>query len=1478
MINGNQLNFDVSPMLMNGRTMVPLRSIFEALGAKVFWNESNETVSGISAKGDRVVISIGSNVATVNDKAAEIDAPPVIVNGRTLVPLRFISETFGCEVGWDANTYTVTIQNENEEKSKTEGIWFYTVGNFNTSGGWGLEDDDILRGKITQESVEVTNDDAILNLNIEKDGRYKIWCYSKDYATNQPGSRYFNVAVDGVRSPNTFGTHGKEGFNWDEVGIYDFAAGTHSVALQDTSAFYARCRGILVTTNMDFVPSNNFEECVQYKVNNSNLDALVPANFPNWAKRSMSDTAVETIENEKIKVIFYQGIGEKGSLVQNEIFLKKAGEWILVKGRTEDLGVLVMRAETAEVSGAHSRKGGLTGTPWHLSSQTFTGLAEGEISTILEDNYYSTGRAEWLIPHDLHKIDNKTITLDMTSENMDATLTFSLDDLSYEPKVTFNATAKNKGAYSFSYFSGDEFKEDSFSHVTAPFLYLNREVPESALVLAEYTMFTPMISFTFGEGDDAITKGVAVDPSCVKQRVSYPGDSDFGITFRSPTGNVRGQLIAPHLGSEDALFDVGESYTFSYRLLYNDTEWFDNFKHVAEDIYNSKDIRTNYYASLNDAIYNTTDLMMDDIYGGWDEKDMAFYNMEAKMVTTQSNPVELMQRYMLTENEEILERRAIPSLASTLSRGGMHMTRVEGQNAYTSMAPVPLSGVTGFAPSSYIALYRMSQGRTPFLFNHALKTMASVADMEGVASAKASNEMVPDARYLEIIKNNADSYMEDLYSDDFVPNGGFVYSVTVPMVNAFTLAYEATGEQKYLNAAKTAAEYLVATLWTTGYQNGYADTDYTVDPIETAKREVVNDKADWYYHKDGVKWRVGNPYGVMAGASESQNKLKEETAPGWLPARVGLGTEHTITPANANAITMNMWAGTLVRLAKYTGEDYFLAIARNAMIGRFANYAGYYNERLLLHDKQADYPYNGPDYNLIYWHHIPVFLGLLEDFLINNIWYRSDSNIEFPSAINSGYAYFVSNQYGFAPGKFYDEENMWLWLDRGIIQPDSVNVDYITAKKDGVLGLALVNEDDKPLTTTITLGEKIPNAESFNETAVLYDKDGNKSSVQIVNGKFTVTIPARGIQSVVLHPEVFKPSFAKNYTVSDDFDGTLVQTAYGKAYLLQFNDDSYYVYMYTTKMPTDTKSVDFKYKVGGKSYTKTIDEYPFETIVKVETPASNFAFTATAHGLNGEITDLGGGTLKPVLDSELEPYTYGNVKQQEIVSALPEFKAFDMTPKAIGCANNLLRLVVPGSEAPFENITLNYMAGAKIKTIITNNETGEDLLLESVIVGNEVRSNGDLVLLIEGTKTVPVIDYAKIATLNTAKILPPDAFFENYEVAKKEEVKANPEMADFEPFTVKDERSGETDKFRIIVPVSEFPFEISENLLRGLPVIVKAVPTSGGDSIEEETIIFSNEMRGASTVLVIEPIGDLKIGTHIFEQYKFEITFTGKNK
>ena len=88
--------------------MVPLRAIFEALGASVEWDGETKTVT--SVKDDTTVkLTVGEKKLTVNGTAKELDVPGQIVENRTLVPVRAISEAFGCEVGWDSATRTVTI-------------------------------------------------------------------------------------------------------------------------------------------------------------------------------------------------------------------------------------------------------------------------------------------------------------------------------------------------------------------------------------------------------------------------------------------------------------------------------------------------------------------------------------------------------------------------------------------------------------------------------------------------------------------------------------------------------------------------------------------------------------------------------------------------------------------------------------------------------------------------------------------------------------------------------------------------------------------------------------------------------------------------------------------------------------------------------------------------------------------------------------------------------------------------------------------------------------------------------------------------------------------------------------------------------------------------------------------------------------------------------------------------------------------------
>jgi len=108
LINDVPLLMDVSPIVQQGRTLVPMRAIFEALGATVQWDEATSTVTA-SRREAVVVLVIGSRIAWVNGPSHQLDVAPVIAGGRTLVPLRFVAEALGAEVGWDG-AMTVTVK------------------------------------------------------------------------------------------------------------------------------------------------------------------------------------------------------------------------------------------------------------------------------------------------------------------------------------------------------------------------------------------------------------------------------------------------------------------------------------------------------------------------------------------------------------------------------------------------------------------------------------------------------------------------------------------------------------------------------------------------------------------------------------------------------------------------------------------------------------------------------------------------------------------------------------------------------------------------------------------------------------------------------------------------------------------------------------------------------------------------------------------------------------------------------------------------------------------------------------------------------------------------------------------------------------------------------------------------------------------------------------------------------------------------
>lgn len=116
MINGAALVTDTPAVTKDNRTLVPFRAIFESLGAKVEWVEPSGAVIG-TKEGINIMMAIGSKNIRVNGVDYQMDVAPTVINNRTMVPVRFVSEHMGERVDWDSITNTVYIGANNSDIS-----------------------------------------------------------------------------------------------------------------------------------------------------------------------------------------------------------------------------------------------------------------------------------------------------------------------------------------------------------------------------------------------------------------------------------------------------------------------------------------------------------------------------------------------------------------------------------------------------------------------------------------------------------------------------------------------------------------------------------------------------------------------------------------------------------------------------------------------------------------------------------------------------------------------------------------------------------------------------------------------------------------------------------------------------------------------------------------------------------------------------------------------------------------------------------------------------------------------------------------------------------------------------------------------------------------------------------------------------------------------------------------------------------------
>lgn len=195
-VRGESLTLNMPPVLESGRTLVPMRDIFESLDAYIEWDSNTKAVT--ATKGGTVIkLKIGDKTAFVNDTSIALEVPAKIINSKTFVPIRFISESLGAKVEWSDITKTVTISQENKE------LHGNTAGNI-SNGGFVCEKDDWVYTSMYKnglwkikkdgsEKVQIS-ENAVNYLNIVGDWIYYTSSY---YLPEGDRLRLYKMKLDG---------------------------------------------------------------------------------------------------------------------------------------------------------------------------------------------------------------------------------------------------------------------------------------------------------------------------------------------------------------------------------------------------------------------------------------------------------------------------------------------------------------------------------------------------------------------------------------------------------------------------------------------------------------------------------------------------------------------------------------------------------------------------------------------------------------------------------------------------------------------------------------------------------------------------------------------------------------------------------------------------------------------------------------------------------------------------------------------------------------------------------------------------------------------------------------------------------------------------------------------------------------------------------------------------------------------------------
>ncbi|NQU42748.1 hypothetical protein HQ520_05650, partial [bacterium] len=935
---------------------------------------------------------------------------------------------------------------------------------FQSRGGWQTIYDSAVLGTyylIVQTNINGTGPvlDAQTAVTLPTAGDYHIWVRARDYDTF-PGERRFRIVLDGQEFAEA-GDHGYNSWRWQESGVMNLAAGQHILALRDTVRFNGRCDAVILTTattDPNTWPSSSFSAARRKP---DRLALPLPAVYTNdQAPPLPLGSPLATLDNGKVRVTFHEQQDAQGVdriFRRTELWLD--GAWTPVPEASDSEALFLARRTDVIVS--H-----MDFPLWNMPQYPETIDINSTQIEFYQDNEnpFTAAQVEQLLPVSVSQLDSGTVEVQYSADSgIPAKGHWALKPEAYDVVCSVSLVADQTAYYSVGMVSAEGIQLADVEFLQMPYLYQFQRLPEHIHMMTNALMShaLSLVQTTPPSQTRSLTFAVAADPSGIAYDWPHLRRAAYGFTLQNPQWEVQPCVFTPVLGNDGSYWNSGEEHRLVWRVVTFPGDWKDALAYISDEVMQVKDYRRPVYASLTDGALNIVDLITDAFHAGWDTEMKGFYDIETREMAKQAAPLAVISAGMLTHDEEFFRTRALPTIEFTLSRNTAWIIRPDATNLEQNRLRVPS---TFYSTAYWMGVHELLGELNPWLDEFILPG-DQVLFTDYFNESQAWSEKLelyrfrPTPQLLSEIVSEADQFLANrIYARVETPYryNAFYNSGYYPYWWDLMDLYEVTGDERYAQAAEEGAFHTIAGLWSNPLHPG--------GPVTVHENGEILGSTNLLWHGPGL-FRLGYP--IQPG------DIVEKQVPGWEVSRIGLGLENPTTylqtEERLSNIMMCNWAPHLLRVFGKTGREALRTYARNSIIGRFANYPGYYEKDLTDIDKTADYPYVGPDVSNIYYHHIPPHLAFTLDFLFTLAQVRSSGRIDFPWVKQKNYVWFTNHVYGTQPGEIFGETGATPWVERGLVELDTIEADWLAARSEDRFFLILMSQSDEPLTVGPTL-------------------------------------------------------------------------------------------------------------------------------------------------------------------------------------------------------------------------------------------------------------------------------------------------------------------------------------------------------------------------------------------------------------------------